>query len=597
MPRNKKKTTSKGRKKQRNNVARAVNDKVKKDDETWRKTLGGADNYDRQQSISRSTLYEEYKRATTSFKESIASLVPSLGTKVHDLIVAVDSLAEAKSKIVPPNLLQTLHSAIRIRQRVAMLYEEEMGEDPGHEYFIRVLQYCHQSLKPLVCQKTAKTSGKSQDSKRQGISDVTNKFEALSTADEDHDEFSKSLEEEEDNEASGDSWESKSMERPEETETDYELDDLINGSDFFLATAFLGTMNTLMGEVAAAYKNLKTICRKQKESEEKALLSFELMKCAVVANEAVQEMKYVEQVYAAERPYFESIYHLLAAGVFSKVISDIQRNMKGADHQEMRRAATEFVGDVLKRFCSGGNLSETLTKHSTMLEFAKKWKAPKEVIELAVSVVTVSCITEVGAMDERVECKLKDLYGDRIETAAKSQLSLPWLQHMRYFSSEASILQTVGAIEGYLCVIARFTDSALRDLCSSDLVLSWQELSKYSNFSTKHLRFHFVVPILIEIIGKLERLMFMQLPGEDCLFPILRLFREFFVMKYEDRGFSVSLVFVLHMLQIAVIELHGDDDLQRLSAVARVRGVAPMTCHFYLETHPSRHFVASFYFS
>jgi len=42
------------------------------------------DNHERQQQISRSTLHDEYKRATTNFKEGMASLVPSLGTKVHD---------------------------------------------------------------------------------------------------------------------------------------------------------------------------------------------------------------------------------------------------------------------------------------------------------------------------------------------------------------------------------------------------------------------------------------------------------------------------------------------------------------------------------
>ena len=47
---------------------------------------------ERQKSISRSTLYDEYKRATTSFKEGLAVLFPSLGTKVHDLVVAVDAL-------------------------------------------------------------------------------------------------------------------------------------------------------------------------------------------------------------------------------------------------------------------------------------------------------------------------------------------------------------------------------------------------------------------------------------------------------------------------------------------------------------------------
>jgi hypothetical protein len=67
-------------------------------------------NYERETSISRSTLYDEYKRSTTSFTEGLALIFPSLGTKILDPIVAADALADAENCL--STILRTLRSPI-----------------------------------------------------------------------------------------------------------------------------------------------------------------------------------------------------------------------------------------------------------------------------------------------------------------------------------------------------------------------------------------------------------------------------------------------------------------------------------------------------
>lgn len=287
--------------------------------------LGGLDRgQEGKGTISRRTLYDEYKRATTSFKEGMASLVPSLGMNVHSLVEAADSLADS-NRHVSPNLLRTLRSAIRIRQRVALLYDDVAGgRDPGHEYFVKVLQYCYQRLKPLTQSDTtiegqAASAAKVSDD---NVAEVSNKFHALSTEEDDDNA--------EDDMETDDKWEETKVERPEEPEVDYSInDDLIEGSDCFLATSFLDTINLLLGEVASSYANLKTICQQpQQAGEEKPLLGFELMKCAVVvANAAIQELRYHEQVLIEERPHLNSFYRILAAALLPDTIYSLMKEM------------------------------------------------------------------------------------------------------------------------------------------------------------------------------------------------------------------------------------------------------------------------------
>lgn len=245
-------------------------------------------------------------------------LLPSLGTKVHDLVIGVDALADTKKR-VSQTLLRTLRSAICIRQRVALLFGKD-DADPGHEYMILVLKYCYQRLKPLVQMETpdcgpVKTSKRN---KKDSNPSLSNSFQALSTEDE---PFADS---------ETDAWDEQHVDRPDEPESVFTIDeDLIEGSDFFVAMAFLGVVDTLLGEVATAYANLKGICRQSAASRENKL-GFELMKCAVVANSAIQELnKYAEQVFFAERPHLNSIYRILAAAALPGIITFFISHMDG----------------------------------------------------------------------------------------------------------------------------------------------------------------------------------------------------------------------------------------------------------------------------
>ena len=198
---------------------------------------------------------------------------------------------------------------------------------------ILVLKYCYQRLKPLARMERPADCGPVKASKGNNENSnpsLSNSFQALSTEDE---LFADSA---------IDQWDEQPVDRPEEPEIVYTIEDLIEGSDYFVAMAFLGVVDTLLDEVATAYANLKGICRQSVDSRENKL-GFELMKCAVVANSAIQELKYAEQVFVAERPHLNSIYRIVAAAALPIIINFVISHMNGeGEEHEKRNAATKF---------------------------------------------------------------------------------------------------------------------------------------------------------------------------------------------------------------------------------------------------------------
>jgi hypothetical protein len=122
------------------------------------------------------------------------------------------------------------------------------------------------------------------------------------------------------------------------------LKDLIT-SLLYLAIPFLGVVDTLLDKVATSYANLKGICRQNVGSRENKL-GFELMKCAVVANTAIQDLKYAEQVFVADRPHLNSIYLIVAVASLPVSINLVISHMNGQEEEhEKRNAATKVMSD------------------------------------------------------------------------------------------------------------------------------------------------------------------------------------------------------------------------------------------------------------
>lgn len=90
--------------------------------------------------------------------------------------------------------------------------------------------------------------------------------------------------------------------------------------------------------------------------------------------------------------------------------------------------------------------------------------------------------------------------------------------------------------------------------------------------TTKSLANTFVAPALAEICEKRGKgSLKYALPFEEQLFPILQVFREFCLVKQSDDTLSLLFIFTIQMMQIAVIELQGDNDLQKLTLSRKVR--------------------------
>jgi hypothetical protein len=69
------------------------------------------------------------------------------------------------------------------------------------------------------------------------------------------------------------------------------------------------------------------------------------MKCAVVANTAIQDLKYAEQVFVADRPHLNSIYLILAVAALPVSVNLVVSHMNGqVEEHEKRDAATKVIG-------------------------------------------------------------------------------------------------------------------------------------------------------------------------------------------------------------------------------------------------------------
>jgi|Transcript_5892 hypothetical protein len=87
--------------------------------------------------------------------------------------------------------------------------------------------------------------------------------------------------------------------------------------------------------------------------------------------------------------------------------------------------------------------------------------------------------------------------------------------------------------------------------------------SEGGNHNDKELGNILVAPALAEICEKCGKgSLKYSLPFEEQLFPILQVFREFCLVKQsDDSTVSLLFIFTIQMMQIAVIELQGDNDL------------------------------------
>lgn len=558
-------------------------------DEAWENLLGtGIDNRERQNQVSRGTLYDEYKRATISFKERLSILVPSLGPKVHDLVEAVDYLTEKNQRVVSLNLLSTLRSAIRIRQRVTILYGDH-GDD-GHEYFSAVLQYCYQSLKPLLKEDERKEFVMALTDEVDA-NEMANEFEALAVDDE-----SAEVNSEDSFTTATESWEEETVERPDEPDEDFFImEDLIDGSDSFAAHAFLDMVDALLGEVSAAFANLKNICRQSRATSggEKPLLGLELMKCAVVANAAMHEIRYAEQVLVAERPHLNTVYRIIGAAIFPGSVFLAEADCDDEQsRKELVRAAVAFQGDCLQMIFNDSGSLRAETWVEATAEFAEQWNLDVDFVGRMGSVPQAFASVELGNID--IHEAMDDLNFELVDEKSDDVSSDSWFSNLRNISGERSILQTLVILEVFR-ELAHIQDG--KGIFSWKGDGGWCEIQSLEACTTKSLASAFIRPLLIEVCDKCRwGSLRGHLPCEGSMFPILRSFREYASDEQVGKPISLEFAFVVQMTLISVLELNGDDDLSRLAMAGKVSRWLTKCCASNYYTHYFSSLFSSFHY-
>jgi hypothetical protein len=234
-----------------------------------REPLGAIPNF---QSNSSSTpppaaaggLYGVYKRATQRFKDGLAERVPPeifAYDRVQSIMDAVDYVVEQKIAISSV-LLEDCRISLSFRKKYA---KRITGGDEGHEYFILVLNYCFQSLKPLV----PRVQRKALKAKAEQVH-----FTDLQLSDSEEDE-----EDDQDLVTTV-----RKPERPKDPSHDYTFEDLLKGTDRLQACVFLDSVDRAMEGISVAYKSLKGNLRRLEieEPQEAAYLIEDIMQAALL---------------------------------------------------------------------------------------------------------------------------------------------------------------------------------------------------------------------------------------------------------------------------------------------------------------------------
>jgi hypothetical protein len=456
---------------------------------------------------------------------------------------AVDYVVEQQIPI-PSVLLEDCRISLQFRKKYSKKLDG--GGDEGHEFLILILNYCFQSLKPLVPQVTRKADK---------IKATQFHFTDL--------ELSDSEEEEAKEEEDIISAKVRKPERPKEPTHDFTFDDLIKGTEYLQACAFLDSVNRAMEAISHAYQTLKLKMRalNVRHPGEALHLAEDVMEAAVTTNFCIRQVQSMEKELELDHPHLSSFYRVLGCVFLAQHIDDLNTRVQEWGRNVPKTDMTAFIGDLVE--CGFRNPSDPQNCVCKLVRnFCRKWSLPQgdvsKIAEASVFVVHIEIQTDAEVQPPHVVAEIEEL-GLNVHS---------WMQHETFIGGDRNILNSQRLLQGLSNVLMTSPQTKFAPKPGS-FGIPWDEgryLAKKIQGDMDQL---LMADILPELLASCQHgLLSTEILGKDELLPFFKLLCLY--IANPAKPVSLALTFGVHAILTSIFELQGHNDIFFITLATKV---------------------------
>jgi hypothetical protein len=503
--------------------------------------------------------YNQYKEATLQFHNWMAKWACLSGkmSAVNDYRTGVEQILknnwsvflskQAESFILaPPEIMASLTSSIRLREKVTInIFGSKAGGDLGHQYIIDVLKHCQKTLR--FANRMAAAVYNTRDGNEK-IHAIGGRFSALKLDDEE--------------EESEEDWKDIDRDIKEgnlPTYTGVEVEEeidiremLLKGDDRFQAIALLYTMDDLMGNIRVHYKLLKDYMRGDRNVYPSSSCVPLLMKCAVVANVAIDTVHRAENELAVEHPHLSSFYHILALVVWADVIAQINKRIGKTTLMRDPHMTLQFVAEVIKCSFRERDGSDEISP------IAKRF-SKKSSLDMSIAYDYATLIDRDTDFETRVQSEI----GRERDTSGDTDRPHMWLSPLNYIGGDCCIINTLHSLQAVTRILGNNPTARINTGGPS-----FDENTRPARRIWGDLDRPFISCILVELHRTCKNVPFEKFEGWPYLVNILGLF-WLYLKSDPTKPVPIALCFGMHAILMSIFVLQGDGDLARVAASAK----------------------------
>ncbi len=468
----------------------------------------------------------------------------------HNVQVYLKEVENGELIVAPPDIMESLVSSIRLRERVAAnLFGSITGGDQGHQYIIDVLHYCRSALR--FGNRVAAVYNAKDDEEVRAEDAVGGRFNALALDDDSEDEMD---------------WEEidrdiKDGNLPKyvgvQVEEDIDINEvLLKGDDRFQAMALLYTMDDLMQAVQQHYQLLNDFMRNAGNHDSSSCVQL-VMECAVVANAATECVNRAENEMAIDHPHLSSFYHVLALVILTEPLADLNKLIDKTRLKADPHMALQFLAEIVE--CSFHNRGHERIPPIVKRFVQKSGLDPRYVDETAKGIHMLTSFETLLKLEERSNPQQTTIMA---QAGVKAHT---WLHQSEYIGGDCCILNTQKIVQ---MVMGLLQDN--RKLVGRPGF--WGPPFDENNRPACRIRGDLDEPFASSIIPEILEICryapFHCLPDRTHLITVLDLLQRH-VKGDRTKPVPIALSFGLHSVLMSVFVLQGEGDLGRIAECSK----------------------------
>ncbi len=506
-------------------------------------------------SIETGGLYATYKQATLRYHNWMAqeACPNSKMSAVNDYRRAMQLILDKNWNVynkklenhnlivTPPDILASLSTSIRLREKVtAEKFGSKNGGDAGHRYIIDVLKYCKSALR--FANRIAAAVYKASYNDEYVQDEMGGRFFALAL-DDDEEELEDEMDITEEN---------LPKYNGVEIEADIDIHQaLLEGGDRFQTMALLYTMDNLMGVVRQQYQLLKDFMREHHSTQQASTCMHLLLKCAAVANMAIDSVNRAEMELMLQHPHISSFYHVLALAFMTEYITGINIRVSKTKLERNPHMALEFVAEILME------RNNEISLNKTVKQFIKQSGLDPGFVEETMYDVRAYafCQFEIGR-------GLLGCLRDTLKSARRDD-SQKWLYDCENIGGDFCIINTHTLVQ-WLMNLTMETPCAKPGVWGR----SFDENSSPARRVMGDLDELLVCYMVPDLLLTCKSQPLEYLSDRTHLITVLDLFGQH-LRGDRTKPMPAALAFGLHAILMSVFVLQGDGDLARIAAYSQ----------------------------